>query len=99
MVPVLMLSLSLDLIHGKVSSNCRATLLRAKQLMCRISCRQGVGGVSTHSIGQLLYSCRGELHAGMGNLGQWLLDWGTQRSLFERPPTSRGHVLYVLLQL
>lgn len=39
------------------------------------------GGLSAHSIRQVFYSCRGELHAGTGNVGQWLLDWVTQRSL------------------
>lgn len=39
------------------------------------------GGLSAHSIRQVLYSSRGEMHAGTGNLGQWLLDWVTQRSL------------------
>lgn len=48
---------------------------------CVGSLDDGGGGGSTHSIRQMLYSYRGEMHAGMGNLGQWVLDWVTQRSL------------------
>ena len=54
------------------------------------------GDFSAHSIAQVLYSCRGEMHAGTGNLGQWLLDWVTQRSLVNLLPTSRVNFLYVL---
>lgn len=43
-------------------------------------------GLSAHSITQVLYSCRGEMHAGTGELSQWLLGRVTQRSLLNRGP-------------